>query len=311
MDLKVGNRYRTGLILVFFTAIVSGFSIFVNSYGVKGFDSSVFTFSKNVVVGVLLFALVVGMGEFKVLKDLKWRQWRQLIFIGLIGGSIPFLLFFKGLQMTTGTTSAFIHKTLFIYVSIFALLFLKERLTKGLFVGGVLLLAGNFLLLSPDFVFGVGHLLILLATIFWAAENTLSKYVLRELSGSVVGFGRMFFGSLFIFLFLLFSGKAPLIVGMSFSQYVWILVTAGFLLIYVFSYYTGLKEIKVSTAACILTLGSPLTTLLAWVFKGGVVSWFDAVGMLLIVLGVVSVVWFGQIVDVVQRYFSVKQYEGS
>ena len=44
---------RKGLQLVFFTAIISGVSIFINSYGIKGIDSSVFTFSKNIIVGAI------------------------------------------------------------------------------------------------------------------------------------------------------------------------------------------------------------------------------------------------------------------
>src|SRR3989338_8794652 len=95
---------RKGLMLVFFTAIISGFSIFVNSFGVKGFDSSVFTFSKNAVVAILLFAIILGLGNFSELKTLKKRQRLQLAAIGLIGGSVPFLLYFKGLQMAAGAT---------------------------------------------------------------------------------------------------------------------------------------------------------------------------------------------------------------
>src|SRR3989344_2164661 len=166
---------KNGLLLVFITAIISGFSIFINSFAVKGFDSSVFTFSKNIVVALLLFSVLLFFGQFQELKRLSAKQWGQLALIGLIGGSIPFLLFFKGLQLTTGQTSAFIHKTIFIYVTVFAVIFLKEKLTYKHLIAASLLLAGNFLLILPDFNFSTGHLLILSATIFWAAENALAK----------------------------------------------------------------------------------------------------------------------------------------
>ena len=58
---------KKGLMLVLGTAVISGFSIFINSYGVKGFDSSVFTFSKNFAVALALIALILGM-----------RQWREI-----------------------------------------------------------------------------------------------------------------------------------------------------------------------------------------------------------------------------------------
>ncbi|MFH1053780.1 MAG: DMT family transporter [Candidatus Woesearchaeota archaeon] len=296
MDIKITNSAKkTGLCLIFFTAIISGFSIFINSFGVKGFDSSVFTFSKNIVVALFLFAIILGFGLKEQIRALNKKQWLQLSEIGLIGGSIPFLLFFKGLQMTTGSTSAFIHKTIFIYITIFAIIFLKERMTKGLFIGTLLLLAGNFLMLRPDFTFSIGHILILIATLFWAAENTIAKHALKDISGTIVGFGRMFFGSLFILLFLIFTGKAPIVFSMSLAQYGWILITSILLLLYVFSYYNGLRHIKLTTAACILTLGSPITLILSWVFKGSSLTIAQAFGILLIFGGILSIILYSNI----------------
>ncbi|MFH1590577.1 MAG: DMT family transporter [archaeon] len=290
-----------GLSLILFTALISGVSIFINSFGVKGFDSSVFTFSKNVVVAMLLLAVVLGSAGIGVLRRLTARQWGTLAIIGLVGGSIPFLLFFKGLQMTAGTTAAFIHKTLFVFVAVFALLWLKERPSKGFFLGAVAILAGTYLMIRPDFSLSIGHLLVLGATVFWAAENTIAKKAVKEMSGTVVAFGRMFFGSIFILASLAVSGKASLVVAMSASQYMWILVTAGFLFLYVFSYYNGIRHIRISTAAAMLSLGAPVTASFAWAFKGIVPSTGTALGMLLIVLGVVAVVWLAPILSWVVR----------
>jgi drug/metabolite transporter (DMT)-like permease len=295
--------------LVFLTALVSGFSIFINSFGVKGFDSSVFVFSKNIVVALFLLSIILLFNQFNELKKLSIKHWKQLIVIGFIGGSIPFLLFFKGLQMTAGTASAFIHKTIFIYIAIFALIFLKEKLNKGFFIGALLLLMGNYFLIKPDFNFSVGHVLILIATLFWAAENTFAKYVLKELSGTIVAFGRMFFGSLIILLFLIFNGKFSIVFNMSIVQYLWILVTSVFLLLYVLTYYNGLKHIKVTTAACVLTLGLPITTILNFIYKGTIISLNQSIGILLIIAGIVSVVWFAKIASFITNLFGVKQYE--
>lgn len=303
--------YKKGLLLVLLTSVVSGFSIFINSFGVKNFDSSVFTFAKNTVVAVLLFAIIVGLGNFSNFKKLNKTQWLKLMSIGFIGGSIPFLLFFKGLQMTTAATSSFIHKTLFIYAGIFAILFLKEKLTKGLLIGMGLLLLGNYFLIRPDFIFSLGDILILVATLFWAAENTLSKHLLKEVSGNIVAFGRMFFGSFFILLFLLFSGKSPIIFSMSYQQYMWIIITSALLLLYVFSYYNGLKYVKVSTATSVLVLGSVITTALDFLFKGSPVTFGQSVGMLFIILGVISIVWFANIAVYFTNLFGAKKYERS
>ncbi|RJQ18156.1 DMT family transporter [Candidatus Woesearchaeota archaeon] len=292
---------KKGLWLVLFTAIISGFSIFLNSYVVKSFDSSVFTFAKNVVVALLLFTIILAIGQWKKIKELTKKQWLQLSAIGLIGGSIPFLLFFKGLQMTTGTTGAFIHKTLFIFIAVLALLFLKEKLSKGFLIGAVLLLIGNYLFIRPQFTFSTGHILIGIAVVFWAVENVLAKHVVKEVSGSIVGFGRMFFGSLFILIFLFATSKAGIILSMTGIQYLWILITGVLLLLYVITYYNGLQYVKVSTAAAVLTIGSPITTLLTFFFQGKGFTVYEIAGSFCIVLGVVAIIWWAKLASLLTQ----------
>jgi len=281
-----------GIHLIFFTALISGISIFVNSFGIKGFDSSVFTFAKNILVAIFITSMIIASTKFDEFKKLTKNQWTRLSLIGLVGGSIPFLLFFKGLQLTTGSTSAFIHKTMFVFVAIMAIVLLKEKLSKGILIGAIALLLGNFLVLKPDFLFDIGNLLILGATLFWAVEQIISKKTLGELSGNMVAFGRMFFGSIFIFLFLILTGKTSIILSMNLDQYLWIIVTSIFLLMYVLSYYNGLKTVKVTTAVSILLLASPITTLLSFIFLGSTISISQSIGMLLILFGVFSIILF-------------------
>ncbi|MAG07873.1 hypothetical protein CMO89_00195 [Candidatus Woesearchaeota archaeon] len=286
------NKKR-GLLFVLFTALVSGFSIFINRFGVSGINSSVFTFSKNIIVALFLFTGIVLVKDFGRLKILSFKQWSKLVLIGLVGGSIPFLLFFKGLQLTSGAAGSFIHKTMFVYVAVLAMLFLKERLDKRIVIPAVLLLAGNALLLK--FVwqgFGVGELLILVATLFWAVENVISKHALKELEPKVVGFGRMFFGSLFILVYLSFTKQIGLVLSLNLSQVYWILLTSAFLFLYVFTWYNGLRDVKVTTATSVLLLGSPITTLLSYLFLGTALSLSQAMGLLLLLTGVVSMILF-------------------
>jgi uncharacterized membrane protein len=51
---------KKGLIFVLMTALISGISIFVNKFGVKGVDSTVFTFMKNSMVALLLVGILLG-----------------------------------------------------------------------------------------------------------------------------------------------------------------------------------------------------------------------------------------------------------
>jgi len=279
--------------LVIFTALISGSSIFINSFGVKGIDSTVFTFLKNIIVSIFLFAIILGFREIKNIKKLQGKDWVSLIIIGLIGGSIPFVLFFRGLQLTSGAGGSFIHKTMFVVVAILAIIFLKEKITKKAFIPACLLLIGSFVLLKVNsFEFNDGALLVAIATIFWAVENVISKHVLKTIEPKVLAFGRLFFGSFFVLIFMLVTKKISLVYSLNFQQFSWIAISTPFLLLYVITWYTGLKHIKVTTATSILLLGSPVTSLLSYLFLGTELSLMQALGMLLTVVGTILMILF-------------------
>lgn len=280
---------KKGILLVFSTAIISGFAIFINQFGVSIINPYIFTGLKNITVAVLVCCLLLAMKDWRLLKGLSKKYWGLLLAIGLIGGSIPFLLFFKGLSLTTGVQGAFIHKTMFIYVAVLAALFLKEKISKKLLFGGLLLLLGNaFLLKFIPHSLGKGDLLILLAVLFWAVENTISKYTLRELPSRVVIWGRMFFGSIFILIFLVATGQIGLIGTLNISQMAWVVVTAIILLGYVITWYTGLKYVPVSVATPILLLGAPITALITFIYTG-VINWAQVLGIGLALLGIIII----------------------
>jgi len=234
---------------------------------------------------ILVISWLLMLKDWKILKCLKKIQWIILLGVGLIGGSIPFLLYFKGLSMTTPIQAAFIHKTMFIYVAILAIVFLKEKINRGFLIGGLMLLIGNILLLKViPHQFGWGDFLILLATLFWAGENILSKHLLKELPSRIVIWGKMFFGSIFIFIFWLITGQAHLVLSLNLEQLGWVIITSVFLFGYLVTWYTGLKYVKVSVAATILLLASPITILLSLIILNEGILLIQSIGIVLIVL---------------------------
>lgn len=260
---------KKGLLLVFSTALISGLSVFLNKYGASAGDPYVFAFLKNSLVAMMLSAIVLGMTKFPSLKSLTRRQWIGLVIVGLIGGSIPFLLFFKGLALTSAAQGSFIHKSMFLFIAVLAAWLLKEKMSKNFLLGALLLFSANlFILKSLNFQFGFGDLLVLIAVLFWAAENVLSKNLLKNLSGSIVAWGRMFFGAIFIFGFMVISGHLIKISSMTETQWGWIVVTSVLLLGYNLTWYNGLKHVPVSLASAVLMLGAPITALLTAISTG-------------------------------------------
>jgi len=281
-----------GYLLVFSTAIISGFSIFINKFGVNVVNPYIFTWLKNLTVAFLLTGILLALKNWKILKNLTKKHWLLLITIGLVGGSTPFLLFFKGLSLTTAAQSSFLHKTMFIYVAILATLFLKEKIDKRFLFGGLILLLGNLILLKK-FPTGInpGDLLVFLATIFWAIENIISKYILKELEGRTVAWARMFFGSFFIFIFLLGTSQLSLLTTLTFKQISWVIIISLILFGYVMTWYSGLKFVPVSQATVILLFGSPITTFLSLIFERKI-SFPEILSSILIIFGIIFIIGF-------------------
>ena len=104
-----------GVALAAITALISGVSIFVNGFAVKQLpDAAVYTTLKNGVAAVLLIGLAIAVVPRAQVRAIDRRSWTKMAVIGVIGGSVPFLLFFSGLAIASAPTAAFIHKTLFI-----------------------------------------------------------------------------------------------------------------------------------------------------------------------------------------------------
>lgn len=115
-----------GIYLALTTALISGFAVFFNKFAGKLWgDSFVFTTVKNIPVGLAFLGIILAPKFFSELKALNKKQWAYLLLIALIGGAIPFLLFFKWLTIASAANAAFIHKTLFIWVGLLAVIFLK------------------------------------------------------------------------------------------------------------------------------------------------------------------------------------------
>jgi len=285
-------KTNKGYFLVFLTAIISGFAIFINKFGVSVVNSNIYTFLRVLTVAIFLSALLLVLKDWQRLKNLPRKQWLLLMTIGLVGGSIPFLLFFKGLSLTNAAQGSFIHKTMFIWVAFLAALFLKEKIDKKFLVGGLLLFLGSLILLKKlPYSLNQGDLLVFLATLLWAAENTISKYVLRDLEGRTVAWARMFFGALFILIFLSATNQLSLISGLTLKQISWVLITAVILFGYVMTWYSGLKFIPVSQATVILLLGSPITTLLSLITVGKI-NPQEIFSGILIIFGIIFVIGF-------------------
>jgi drug/metabolite transporter (DMT)-like permease len=287
-----------GLLLVLATAVISGVSTFVNSYALVGTSSDAFVTVRNLVVA-LMIAPVALVATRRAPERLRAVDYGWLALVGLIGGAIPFLLFFHGLQLATAAggaaTASFVYRTLFLMATVFGIVLLHERFSARVFAGAALLLAGNVLLLSiisPLWTPGTTY--VLAATVLWAAEYTVSKHLLGSLRSSTVGFGRMGFGAAFLLAYLALTSQYGAVAAMSGAQWTWVAISALLLTAFVLTWYAGLQRVDLSVATSMLVLGFPVTFLLGILAKGAHFTLDEAIGAAAVVAGAVVIAGWRQ-----------------
>jgi drug/metabolite transporter (DMT)-like permease len=282
---------RRGVLLAFGTAAISGLAIYLNSFGVKLVsDAAVYTTAKNSVAAIILVALALALGAGREARALDIRNRLGLVAIAIIGGSIPFVLFFSGLAIATAPTAAFIQKTMFIWVALMAVPFLGERL--GLIQVAALgtLLAGQALIAPPTGMgWGAGETMIAAATILWSIEIVIAKRLLTGISPQLLGASRMGLGLVILVGYLALSGKLGGLGTIGGEAWMWILITGGLLAGYVATWFGALRLAPASTITSVLVVAAVVTGVLTALNKGTAPDPRVIAGYLLVIAGTVLV----------------------
>ena len=260
----------SGLALAFGTALVSGVAVFANGYGVTAFGSGggVYTTAKNLVAAIFLLVLTVtatmARSDEGFTRPRTGAQWAGLVGIAVIGGSVPFLLFFEGLTRASSLQAAFLHKTLLIWVALLAWPLLRERIGPIHVVAIGLLLAGQAALQGGvgDVAMGTGEGMILAATLLWSVEVIVAKRLVGSLSSLTVGTSRMALGCVVLLSHLAATGQIDDLLALSATQWAWATLTGGLLAAYVATWYLALARARAIDVTAVLVFGAVVTALL-------------------------------------------------
>jgi drug/metabolite transporter (DMT)-like permease len=286
MSIRIPHTIGWGVVLAVGAALISGLAIYLNAFAVKQLpDAAVYTTLKNGVAAIALIVLVAGLGGARDVRAIDRRRWPLVVAVGVIGGSIPFILFFAGLAQASAPSAAFIQKTLFIWVTLLAVPFLGERVGMASVIGLGVLLVGQALVLPPDGIaWGLGETLILVATLFWAVETILVKRLLAEIPSTVMAALRLGIGLIVLVGYLAVTGKLGVLGGLDAGQWSWVLLTGFILAGYVGTWFSALARAPASAVASVLVLGAVVTGALSAVSKGAAPSPTVVGGYVLIVV---------------------------
>jgi drug/metabolite transporter (DMT)-like permease len=289
------NTRARGIALAFVTAVVSGVSIYVNGHAVKHFgDATVYTTAKNAVAGILLLTLAVlaptRQAEAAAARRSRGPRWLALVVVAVVGGSVPFVLFFEGLARAEATQASFIQKTLVVWVALLAVPILRERFRVPHALAVVLLIAGQAWLVGRvgTVAFGPGEAMILAATLLWSVEVVYVKRLLVSIPPRTLAAARMSLGTVLLVAWLGITGKAGDLGSFGVDQWRWILLTGLLLTAYVATWYAALARAQAVDVTATLVFGAVVTALLSGAADGTSVS---VLGTTLVVSGSALVAW--------------------
>lgn len=271
------NIRARGIAIAFCTAVVSGISIYLNGKAVKHFgDATVYTTAKNAVAGLLLFALaIVPVRRAEPSRPLpRTTKMLALFIVAVIGGSVPFVLFFEGLARAQATQASFIQKTLVVWVALLAVPLLKERFRAPHALAICLLIAGQAWLAGSvgRLAFGDGEVMILVATLLWAIEVVYVKRLLPSFTPSSLAGARMGLGTVLLLAWLAVTGRFSQLGSFGAEQWRWVVLSGLLLTAYVATWYAALARVQAIDVTAVLVFGAVVTALLSGAAVGAPVN---------------------------------------
>ena len=168
-------------------------------------------------IGFLRFAIASTLllvltrktkGEFPAIRK---SQFIPVLLLGLIGIFAYNVMFYKGLKIIEASRAALIIATCPIFITIFSVLFMKEKITAIKTLGIAISVCGAAVVVSKGDVrpalaggLGRGELYIFLCVLCWTIYSLIGKGVMREISpltavsySSVVGAVALFIPACF------------------------------------------------------------------------------------------------------------------
>jgi drug/metabolite transporter (DMT)-like permease len=259
-----------------------------------------FTTLKNTVVGLaflVVLAVTTLSRQSPPSRLMTRRDWLGLAVIAVIGGSVPFLLFFTGLKLASAPSAALIHKTLFIWVALLAVPLLGEGLGKWVVAGlGVLLVGQLFSNFPKAWGWGLGENLIVIATLFWSCETILVKRLLPNVPVVLAATARMAGGAVVMWSYLAFMNQMGNVFALTSNQWMWVLITSVFLFGYVTTWYSALKFAPATVVTSVLTVGAVITVGVTALVGGKLIDTIPALGLIFTLIGaaLVAGLWIEQ-----------------
>jgi drug/metabolite transporter (DMT)-like permease len=250
-----------GILLVLGAVILHGFTHIFSKLGLNA-GADVYHFAA---VKMFFSALVVGLiwftykNKFKLEFDKKYIK--DYAILGFTASGVASILIIIALVYTSPVNATIVQGLYGAATMMLAYFWLRERLSRWFLPLLLIMMVGMYLFsskgLSTELNFGDWLLLITVPIVAYA--NVYARHMFELAHHLTVGFGRFFFGVIFLALAaLILRGNIPIIWS---DGYVWAVASGSFAGLRLICFYAAIKREGPTLPATLLTVAPIVTAL--------------------------------------------------
>lgn len=127
------------------SAMFAGLVAIFGKIGLKNIDSTLATTVRSFVMALFLFIVSLTLGKFNLLGTIKNKVLFFIVLSG-IAGALSWLFYFFALKIGIASGVAAIDRLSVVFVVIFAILFLGEKLSWQTAIGALLITIGAIIM---------------------------------------------------------------------------------------------------------------------------------------------------------------------
>ncbi|HWW85168.1 MAG TPA: DMT family transporter [Vicinamibacterales bacterium] len=242
-------------------------------------------FMEHLLIAVCVLPLLLP--RLAELRQLSWRDWLSILFVGFGGSALATVLFTQSFHYVSPTVAILLQKLQPLIAIALAAVVLGENFSRNYWTWALVALFGGYLVSFPELTpnglawssnLG-GVVLALAAALFWGGSTVFGRLVLEHASFQLMTSLRFLSGLLFLGIVNLFFGTLGEISRAPARDWMFVFIiaiVAGFVSLLI--YYYGLRSSKASVAT-ICELAFPLAAVIVnWKFLGDSLHTMQIVG---------------------------------
>ncbi len=244
---------------------------------------------------IAICVLPILLPRLHELKNLSFKEWLSVIFIGFGGSALATVLFTQSFHYLNPTVAILLQKLQPLIAIALAFWILEEKLSKNFWTWAIVAILGAYIVSFPNlqatgFTWNsnmLGVLLALGAAFFWGGSTVFGRFVLQKVSFQMMTSLRFLSALIFLFLLNIYYKTLPELRLATSKDWLFVFMTAiiaGFISLMI--YYYGLRSTKAAVAT-LCELAFPFAAVIVnWKFLGATLSLMQIAGGVILLFAI-------------------------